>query len=105
MKLEHLGRIAFYIGIIVSLLLGWMNIPYATWILVALGVIIGLLNITAKEAQGFLIATLVLVTAGLSLSAGLGEPIKSIIHAFVAFTAAAAVVVALKEVYNIEKSK
>ncbi|VVB81010.1 Uncharacterised protein [uncultured archaeon] len=105
MELEKIGRLAFYAGIVVSVLLGWMNMANATVILIVLGIIVGLLNVTTKETQGFLLAALVLVSAGVALSAGFGEPIKSILQAFIAFTAAAAVVVALKEVYNIEKGR
>jgi len=100
-----IGRIAFYTGIIVSILLGWMNMPHATFILVTLGVIVGLLNVTEKESTKFMIATLVLITAGLALATSFGDPIKSILNAFIAFTASAAVVVALKEVWTIEKRK
>ncbi len=105
MEYDKLGRIAFYAGIAISLILGWKDIPYASFILVGLGIIIGLLNVSQKESHNFLLATLVLVTAGLSLSTAFGDPIKSIIHSFVAFTAAAAVVIALKEVYVIQKGK
>lgn len=105
MEMEKIGRLAFYVGIVVSILLGWMDMANATMILVVLGIIVGLLNVTMKEAHDFLLAALVLVTAGLALSAGFGEPIKSILQAFIAFTAAAAVIVALKEVYKIEKGR
>lgn len=100
-----LGKIAFYIGVLVSVVLAWTDIPYATWILVALGVIVGLLNITAKETQTFLLAALVMITAGVSIGTGLGEPLKSILHAFAAFVAAAGLVVALKAIYQIEKAR
>jgi len=103
--LEMIGRLAFYAGIVISVLLGWMDMPYATLILVIVGIVVGLLNVTIKETGRFLLATVVLVTAGLALAAALGEPIKSILHAFVAFTSAAAVVVALKEVWDIQKAK
>jgi len=102
---ERMGRLAFFAGVIISILLGWMDLPQATLILVIIGVVVGLLNVTAKEAQSFLIATLVLVSAGVALSGAMGEPIKSILQAFIALTASAAVVVALKEVYSIEKAR
>ncbi len=102
---EQIGRLAFYIGVVVSVLLGWMSLPQATWILVIIGLIVGFLNVTAKESDRFMLATLVLLTGGLALSGAVGEPIKSILHAFIAFTATAAVVVALRAVYSIEKSR
>ena len=105
MEMEKIGRLAFYIGIVVSILLGWMDMANATTILVILGIVVGLLNVTTKEAHDFLLAALVLISAGVALSTGFGEPIQSILQAFIAFTAAAAVVVALKEVYTIEKGR
>ena len=104
-SMDSIGKLAFYVGIVISVLLGWMNIPYATLILVIIGIVVGLLNVTAKETSRFLIATIVLVTAGLALAAALGGSVKSILHAFVAFTSAAAVVVALKEVWDIQKNQ
>lgn len=102
---EKFGKLAFYAGVVISILLGWMNLPQATLILVVIGVVVGLLNVTAKESDRFMLSALVLLTGGLTLAAALGEPIKSILHAFIAFTAAAAVVVALRSVYGIEKSR
>ena len=104
-NMDVIGRLAFYAGIVISILLGWMDMQYATIILVVLGLIVGLLNVTAKETTNFLIGTLVLVTAGLTLASALGEPIKSILHAFTVFTAAAAVLVAFKAVWTIQKGR
>lgn len=104
-NMDTIGRISFYAGAVISLLLGWMDMANATTILVVLGVIVGLLNVTAKETGRFLLAALVLVTAGLALATSFGDPVKSVLHAFIAFSAASAVVVALKEVWSIQKSK
>ena len=104
-NMETIGRLAFYAGIVISLLLGWMDMANATLILVVLGVVVGLLNVTGKETGRFLLATLVLVTAGLALRGILGDIVGSILQAFIAFTAAAAIVVALKEVWSIQKSR
>lgn len=103
MGMDMLGRIAFYVGLVLSIIAGWMNVE--AWWLAVLGLIVGLLNVTAKENNRFLLATLVLVTAGIALSSVFGDLVGKILIAYIAFTAAAAFIVALKEVYSIQKGK
>src|SRR5574342_283264 len=106
MGMDMIGRIAFYVGLVVSILAGWMDL-HVGWLLV-LGLIVGLLNVTAKENSRFLLATLVLVTAGGAIAASLPGALGAlgkILVAFIVFTAAAAFIVALKEAYSIQKGK
>jgi hypothetical protein len=104
--MEMIGRIAFYVGLVISIVAGWMQIGMTGLVvLVVLGLLVGLLNVTGKETQRFLIATLALVVAGVALKDVLGAVVSNILAAYVAFTAASALVVALKEVYGIQKSK
>ena len=103
MAMDMFGRIAFYVGLVVSILAGWMNVQ--AWWLVILGLIVGLLNVTAKENSRFLLAALVLVTSSGALSVVFGQKVATILTAFIAFTAAAAFIVALKEAYEIQKGK
>ncbi|MBU1988650.1 MAG: hypothetical protein KKD94_04180, partial [Nanoarchaeota archaeon] len=58
-----LGSWAFLIGVILALVFGLFGnlSPAITYVLVVLGIIIGLLNIAAKEAMPFLMAGTVLV--------------------------------------------
>lgn len=103
---ENIGRIAFYVGLAISIVAGWVQVgATGLTVLVVLGILVGLLNVTGKETSRFLLATLVLVVSGLALADVFGAIVGSILAAYVAFTAAAALVVALREVYSITKSK
>ncbi len=103
MGMENFGRIAFYVGLVISIVAGWVQVQ--AWWLAVLGLIVGLLNVTIKENNRFLLATLVLVTAGIALGTVFGVVVERILMAYIAFTAAAAFIVALKEVYSIQKGK
>jgi len=105
---EKIGRWAFIIGLLISVLAGLISIGTAglAW-LVALGVIVGFLNVTSKEVTGFLLATVALMmvgNVGLSLPA-VGSFVTSVVSAFISFTAGAAAVVAIKELFVITSSK
>ena len=107
---------AFWIGAIIAILVGIgqaANAAYATnqWIpviLVILGLVVGFVNITVKETLPFLVAAIALLalgTAGLTsldtLIPRLGTLLGSAVQAFTFFVGAAAVVVAVKEAWNL----
>jgi len=106
MAMDTFGRMAFYIGLIISVVAGWVQIGGTGLVVLAvLGIVVGLLNITGKEVDRFLLATLALVVAGVALRDVLGATVAGILTAYIAFTAAAALVVALREVYDIQKRR
>jgi hypothetical protein len=110
--MNKVGKWAFISGIIVSVLaafIEWEGIPT---ILIALGLVVGFLNIAEKEAEKFLIATIALLiigTASFSVLIANGTFVsktQTIFNDFTAFVAAAALVVALKVIVNLgENSK
>jgi len=105
-NLEFAGRILFYLGLIISVAAGFMNIgTTGIYALVVFGIIVGLINVTGKELQTFLMATIALVISGVALQGILGPVEGNILSAFVAFVAGAALIVALREVVNVAKSK
>ena len=104
-NLHKVGHYAFIAGIIVAIIVAL--IPQirgdpATWVLVILGVLVGLLNVTAKEVTEFLVAALVLL-----ISFGLTTLTLASLHTtlglmwgnVITFIAPAAIIVALKAVY------
>ena len=102
---QKIGHYAFIAGIVVAILValieGIRGDP-ATWVLVILGVIVGFVNIKAKEITEFLVAALVLlISFGMtaltlaSLHTTLGVMWGNVIT----FVAPAAIVVAIKAVY------
>jgi len=103
----RLGHWAFIVGIVIAIIAGlvpaWQT-PTITWVLVILGLIVGLLNITAKETVEFLVAAVALMLIG---SAGaipaLGTIVLSILANIVAFVAPAALIVALKSIYELAR--
>lgn len=102
---SKIGHWAFIIGILLAIIAGlvpaWQT-PTITWILVVIGLVVGLLNIQAKETTEFLVAAITLLIVG---SAGaipaLGVIVLSILANIVAIVAPAALIVALKAVYSL----
>jgi hypothetical protein len=86
---------------------------YVTLILLILGILVGLVNITAKEVNMFLIATVALIVASISkvwtpldtIHPLLAYWADGILNYIVAFVAPAAVILAIKAVFAMEKSK
>ena len=103
---EKIGRYAFLVGLVISVLAGFIELgTTGLSLLVVLGVVVGFLNVTGKESQRFLVGTIALMlvgTIGINLPA-IGATITSIVSAFTAFVAGAALIVALKEVYTVAK--
>jgi hypothetical protein len=78
-----------------------------------LGIIVGLVSITAKEVELFLIAAIALIVAGTSqvwaplasIHSLLAYWADGILRYIVAFVAPAAVIIAIKSVLAIERTK
>ena len=106
MELEKIGRYAFILGLIISVIAGFANIgTVGNAALVILGIIVGIINVTGKEVESFLIGTIALMLVGNGINILGIAAITNIIQAFVAFVAGAALIVALKVVYTITKGK
>ncbi|MBW3023164.1 hypothetical protein KY308_03605 [Candidatus Woesearchaeota archaeon] len=105
------GRYAFLLGLILAIVMGIIpavgSNAVAMSVLVILGLLIGLLNVSAKETMPFLLATAVLViVAGFGggvLSAVqpavVGASLRGILGALITLIVPASIVVALKEIY------
>jgi len=109
MSQSKLGRWAFIIGLIIAVLLGFVTFSYASLILVILGLIVGFMNVTEKEAGAFLLAAIALMlvgVAGLKALEAVGllyTWIQTVLTSFTTFVAAAAVVVSIKELFEAGK--
>jgi len=107
---EGMGELAFFVGILLAIVAGFFTIPLdvVTIILIILGIVVGFLNITSKETTGFLIAAIALLAAG---SAGLDKIpyisyyIYPILLNILTFVTPAALIVALKAVYELARKK
>jgi hypothetical protein len=136
MEMDKIARYAFMAFVIIAIVMGlavgymawnannnynfgWANIDvsntngYVTLILLVLGIIVGLVSITAKEVELFLIAAIALIVAGTSqvwaplasIHSLLAYWADGILRYIVAFVAPAAVIIAIKSVLAIERTK
>lgn len=101
MNLARIGQYSFIGGIILAVLAGFVIIPSLPVILFILGLIVGFLNIKEKESASFLISVVALLLIGISglqLETLTSALAASILNNFIAFVAAAGLVVAIKQV-------
>ena len=111
------GEWAYLISIVIAVLAGlatatgWSS-AWVTLLLVILGVIVGLLNVTEKETQAFLLASIGLIVASTAtfssidvVLAPLGTVIDAIVSNIAVFVAPAAVIVAVKAVASLASNK
>ena len=108
-----LGPVAFYIGLLIAL--GTAFIEPSGWLYVGLGVlgvIVGVLNITARETGPFLLASIAFIVGALGMyslitAAGVVIPEKLVRLAanLATLVGAAAMVVALRAIHEAAKGK
>ncbi|MDH5267164.1 MAG: hypothetical protein OEW62_05730 [Candidatus Bathyarchaeota archaeon] len=130
MSLEKMAEWAFIIFVIVAIIAG-LVVGYMAWpesgidpatvldtngwillIMLILGVIVGVVSISTKEVMPFLIAAIALITIRGEIFAPL-ERIHALlmywsmymVNYIVAFVAPAAVIIAIKQVYALAKTK
>ena len=106
-ELHVLGHWLFLIGIGVSVVLGvaMPNTAFISSVLVLMGLVIGLLNIKAKEVNSFLLASvsLIIVAQSLKYIPLMGSYLLHIMSYFVFLVAPAATIVAVLAVYRLAK--
>lgn len=127
MEMEKMARWAFtafvIIAVLMGLVVGYMAYnndsnyananAYVILVLLILGIIVGLVMITAREVTPFLIATIALIVASASnvwyplhtIHELLFDWAAAILSYIVAFVAPAAVIIAIKAVFAVEKAK
>jgi Na+/H+ antiporter NhaB len=108
------GSWAFIVGVVLAIILGLFSTFISayteaiTYIVIILGLIVGFLNMSHKEATNFLISAITLLavgTAGLEILPVVGTYVGSVLTKIIAFVAPAAVIIALKAVYDFEYKK
>ena len=103
MNTANIGKWAFILGLVVAVIAGLFYQPaWAIWVLAILGLIVGLLNITAEDTRGFLLAAIGLTLSATALNTipVVGTALSLVLPFVVAFVAAATIVVALKELFQ-----
>jgi hypothetical protein len=103
----QIGAWAFLVGLVLAVIFGFVTLTgdWIIWILVVLGIIIGLLNVTEKEVRPFLLAGAILVIiSALSGNVFATIPYLSAIFSNVlALFIPATVIVALKSVFTLAR--
>lgn len=130
MEMEQIAQYAFMVVVFVAIVAGlaygyneWDYVEHGAdlwdtgWVMllmVILGILIGLVSITAKEATPFLIATIALIVTGTMMdpfiainkvAAPLGYMASWIVTFIAAFAAPAAVLISIKAVYAMAREK
>lgn len=121
-KTVNYGEYAFLGGLIVAVIIGALSgmvpvgmMPLLIAVLFVFGVVVGLLNISEKEVNTFLIAAVALLLAATSWNVSLAQAlgllgtagtmvavvIQGITGALIAFISPAAFIVAIKAVYKL----
>ncbi len=111
--LATIGPWTYIAGLVIAVIAGFTSPGNATVLLGvgALGLIVGLLNVSDREVKLFLVAAIAFLLSATSLGdlfktlPYLGGGIESVFQYLVAFTAPAAAIVALKALYDISKSR
>ena len=116
-----IGAWAFLVGVILAVVMGLVGqtavmatfAPWAVGILVIAGILIGLLNVTGKESQKFLLAGLAMVivaSLGISIVGGSLDTIGSVSNILVSILlyllilfVPTTIIVALKSVFDIAR--
>jgi hypothetical protein len=107
-KRNIIGSWAFLIGVVLAIILGAIGQADGTilTVLMLIGLIVGLLNITEDEVSTFLISGAVLIIAaefgGRSLQAA-PDAINGIFQALLAIFVPATIIVAIKNVFNLAR--
>ena len=111
---KKLGEWSFIIGVVLAIMFGFIPGQWegsAALLLVILGLVVGLLNVTERESTPFLVAAAALMitaSAGATLKLipppVLGDFLQSAVEKIGVFVAPAAVVVALKSIQSLAKS-
>ena len=111
-----LGQWSFVVGAVIALVVGVfasrLSGDTQGWLillLVVLGLIVGLLNVTEKESTPFLVAAAALLLTGtagdtLAVIPALGSYLSGIVKAIAVFVTPAAIVVALKSIYSLAQA-
>ena len=112
---NQVGKWAFIIGAVLAIIMGigvglgqaWGANAWLILLLVVLGLVVGFVNITAKEVSGFLVAAIALLAANTANLAAantlvpkLGSILAGIISNVILVVAPAALIVALRAVYG-----
>jgi len=103
MQLATVGKWAFIVGLVLAVVAGLLfQAGWVVWVLAILGVIVGLLNVTQEQTQGFLLAAIAFALSATALNTVpyVGGVVANVLGYVAAFVAGAMIVVALKALFE-----
>jgi len=107
--MDKIGRMCFILGVVVSIVAGFISSNWIFFALTILGLVVGFLNVGAKETKNFLFAAIALVILSafgavqFETVPGIGDYLGRIYAALLAFVSPATLIVALKSLFTIAK--
>jgi hypothetical protein len=104
--MEKVGKWAFIAGLVLAVVAGLgIQATWTAWVLVVLGLVVGFLNVSAKESRGFLLAAIGLILSATAVQSipFVGEIVTRIVSDIIVFIAPAVLVVALKTLFETAK--
>lgn len=112
MSLQRIGGYAFLLGLIISILFALIpGLDVTKWVpfvLLILGIVVGLLNIQDKDIGLFLIASIVLIATSatpLNTLPIIGNLLNKVVLNFVTFVSPAALIVSVVAIIKIANTK
>ena len=100
--MDQAGKYAFIAGVVLAVLAAFVDASWIWWVLAVLGLIVGILNVTAAESRTFLLAAIGLILSASSVQQlpFVGEQVTTICGNLVVFIGPAVLVVALKSLFE-----
>lgn len=107
--ISNVGKWSFLAGLVLAIVAGFFNIPFALTILAIIGLIVGFINVAQKKSQEYLVAVIALLIIGtatiqaFSVLGTLYGIYTSILTNVIAFVASSGIIVAIKEVLLVNR--
>ncbi|MCP4247055.1 MAG: hypothetical protein GY778_08390 [bacterium] len=103
--MDQIGKYAFIAGVVLAVVAGFIGQSWVWWVLAVLGLVVGVMNVTAEETRGFLLAAIGLILSASSIQQlpFIGDQITTIMGNVVVFIGPAVLVVALKSLFETAK--
>ncbi len=103
---KSFGSWAFLVGVIIAIVFGIIGVnTVIAWLLIILGLVVGLLNITDSETQKFLFSgtVLIIVSALGGEAMSIIPVVGKVLNAILVLIIPATIIVALKSVFELAK--
>jgi hypothetical protein len=103
--MQKIGKWAFIAGVVLAFGIAFVQFDQAYWVLAVLGLVVGVLNVTDDETQGFLIAAIALILSATSIRTvpSIGGVISTICGNLAVFIGPAMLVVSIKHLFEAAK--